>query len=154
MVQVDDSHFCNYPMYYILAFSRSSWNLKSRNDRHDWHTPAPMGPAQGAHGKSRPQISSQRKKDEIQHFSSWRKNAENAQNCGQIQFSARVSCDMTWCWKLASLRSKYAHICLKKSWFCKMVIFTTLKNHDFSNFQQWKLHHIWATFRRHHHSAA
>ena len=31
---------------------------------------------------------------------------------------------------------KYAHICLKKSWFCKMVIFTTLKNHDFSNFQQ------------------
>ena len=31
---------------------------------------------------------------------------------------------------------KYAHISDKKSWFCKMVIFTTLRNHDFSNFQQ------------------
>ena len=45
--------------------------------------------------QKRAKISSQRKKDEILHFSSHWKFAENAQNCGQIQFSARVSCDMT-----------------------------------------------------------
>ena len=153
MVQVGDSHFCTFPMYLYSVSPRSCWNLKSRNDRHDRHTPAPMGPAQGGHGKNEFKFPIAGNFCSFSTFPVRGNFCSFCSICGQIQFSARVSCDKQLCWKLASLRSKIRpYMCIKILAHQKGEIHHFCEP-KFATFYHCKMAHIWAAFRRLHRSA-
>ena len=153
MVQVDDSHFCNYPMYYILAFSRSPWNLKSRNDRHRLTHPRTNGSGPGRSQQKQAPNFQLKEKDEFHHFPVRGKICIfSIASESKTVFSSRVMRHGTLLKTgVASLQNMpiYAH---KKSVSAKCW-FSPFCGNGILPFYHRKMKHIWAAFAVLHHSA-